>query len=251
MADWSDGFEEQGYRVTWELTPSQLRQVHALRADVFCRELGWVGAPEDKAEWDEFDATSIHVAVLDKSSDVVAAVRLTGCDAPWMLDTVFSALAPPGLVVKDADAVEASRLLVSQRSRDPRFGNRVRTCDLVYKGAYAYCRTNGIRYVYMVTSDVVLRHLQRTGLPCEPLAPPRRMPDGVRALVVKVDWSQLPRSPSVAAWYESGWRRSRARVHVQPTGGEIIGGQGGWTARSHAEIEACRAAHGAGVHVVG
>jgi N-acyl-L-homoserine lactone synthetase len=196
--------------------------VHALRADVFCRELGWVGTPEDEAEWDEFDPSSTHVAVLDERAEVVAAVRVTGHDARWMLDSIFHALARTGLVEKRPGTAEASRLVVARRWRKMRLGSGMRTCDLLYKGAYAYCTTRAIRHVYMVTSDVVLRHMVRTGLPCEPLAGPIRMPDGVNAMTVKLDWTELPRSPALAAWYESGWRRPDVRRRARTVDGDAI-----------------------------
>ncbi len=202
------GFQEQGYRVSWAITGSESAQVHALRAEVFCRELGWVGSADDTVERDEFDAGSVHVAVVDERSNVVAAVRLTGGDSPWMLDSVFRRLAGPGLVEKGPHTAEASRLVVARSSRAERLLDGRRTCDLVYKGTYAYCVLKRIRHVYMVTSDVVLRHMLRTGLPCVALAPPTRMPDGVNALAVKLDWSQLSRSAALAYWYESGWRES-------------------------------------------
>lgn len=60
-----DGFQEHGYRTAWSLTLSELRKVSELRAEVFCRELGWAGSPDDRVERDEFDDDSTHVAVLD------------------------------------------------------------------------------------------------------------------------------------------------------------------------------------------
>src|SRR3954468_13850340 len=98
-----DGFQEHGYRITWKPTLSELRKVSELRAEVFCRELGWTGSPEDRVERDEFDDGSTHIAVLDEESEVIGAVRMTRSGAPWMLDTVFSALAPEREIAKGSD----------------------------------------------------------------------------------------------------------------------------------------------------
>lgn len=200
-----DGFQEHGYRTAWSLTLSELRKVSELRAEVFCRELGWTGSPDDRVERDEFDDDSTHVAVLDEQSEVIGAVRMIKSRAPWMLDTVFSALASASGITKGSDTAEASRLVVHRRWRGRRLTNGMRACDLIYKAAYVYCRTNGIRYLYMVTSDIVIEHLQRSGLPCRAISAPRRMPDGVYAVTVVLDWNRIREIPTLADWYESGW----------------------------------------------
>jgi len=210
------GFHEYDYRITWRLAPTELRKVSELRADVFCRELGWTGTREDRVEWDEFDHDSTHIAVLDGQSEVVGAVRLIASRAPWMLDTVFSALAPAGRITRAADAAEASRLAVHRHWRGKRLGNGRRACDLLYKAAYVYCRINGIRYLYMVVSDTVLKHMQRSGLPCRELGAPRQMPDGVLASTVVLDWTRIREIPTIADWYASGWQMPPACQHGAP-----------------------------------
>jgi len=204
-----DGFNEQGYTVTWRLTARELRKVSELREQVFCQELRWAGAPDDPVERDAFDVDSTHIAVLDSQSEVIGTVRMIGSGAPWMLDSVFRALAPQDRIAKSSDTAEASRLAVHRRWRGKRLENGVRVCDLVYKAAYAYCRLRGIRRLYMVTSDIVLNHMQRSGLPCREIAPPRQMPDGVRAAAAVLDWNRL-REIALADWYESGWQMPRA-----------------------------------------
>src|SRR5262245_39011611 len=205
-----EGFQEYGYRVAWRLTLSELWKVSELRAEVFCRELGWTGSPEDRAERDEFDDDSTHVAVLDDQSEVIGAVRMIKSRAPWMLDTVFSGLVSASGITKGADTAEASRLAVHRRWRGKRLENGMRACDLVYKAAYVYCRSNGIRYLYMVVSDIVIEHMQRSGLPCQPIGAPRQMPDGVRAMAVVIDWHRIHEIPRLARWYESSPAHSRS-----------------------------------------
>jgi hypothetical protein len=123
-----------------------------------------------------------------------------------MLDTVFSAVAPEREITKGSDTAEASRLAVHRRWRGRCLQNGMRACDLMYKAAYVYCRTNGIRYLYMFTSDIVLEHMQRSGLPCQAISAPRQMPDGMRAVTVVLDWDRIRAIPTLADWYESGWQ---------------------------------------------
>ena len=196
-----EGFRDSGYRVSWKLTATEQRKVSELRADVFCRELGWTGSRDDRTESDEFDDDSTHLAVFDEHSDLIGAVRITRAAAPWMLDTVFAELAPATRIKKAVDTAEASRLAVSRAWRGKRVANGMRACDLVYRAAYIYCRLNAIRQLYLVTSDIVLAHMQRAGLPCEALSTPRTMPDGVRALTVVIDWDRLRDTATFDRWF--------------------------------------------------
>jgi N-acyl-L-homoserine lactone synthetase len=207
-----EGFQEHGYRIAWRLTSSELRKVSELRAEVFCRELGWTGSPEDRVERDEFDDNSTHVAALDEQSEVIGAVRMIKSGAPWMLDTVFSGLASASGIAKSADTAEASRLVVHRRWRGRRLENGMRASDLIYKAAYAYCRTHGIRYLYMVISDIVIELMRRSGLPCRAISAPWQMPDGVCAVTAVIDWNRIRELP-LADWYESGWQVPLANPH--------------------------------------
>jgi N-acyl-L-homoserine lactone synthetase len=208
-----EGFQEHGYRVAWRLTSSELRRVSELRAEVFCRELGWTGSPEDREERDSFDDVSTHVAILDEQSEVIGAVRLIKSGAPWMLDSVFSGLASASGITKGADSAEVSRMVVHRRWRGRRLTNGMRACDLIYKAAYVYCRTNGIRYLYMVISDIVIELVRRSGVPCRAIGAPRRMPDGVCAVTAVIDWNMIGDNPTLADWYASGWQVPLADQH--------------------------------------
>jgi N-acyl-L-homoserine lactone synthetase len=208
-----EGFREHGCRIAWQLTPSELRKVSELRAEVFCRELGWTGSPDDRVERDEFDEDSTHVAVLDEQSELIGAVRMIKSGAPWMLDTVFSGLASASGITKGSDTAEASRLVMHRRWRGRRLNNGMRASELIYKAAYVYCRAHGIRYLYMVISDVVIELMRRSGLPCRALGAPWQMPDGVCAVTAVIDWNKIRELP-LADWYESGWQVPLASQHA-------------------------------------
>jgi N-acyl-L-homoserine lactone synthetase len=196
------GIVEESYVVKWQLTPTERRQVHALRADVFCRELEWVGAPSDRLERDGLDPYATQLAVVF-GSEIVGTVRLAAYDAPWMLDGVFRGLLPEEGIRRGADCVEASRLAVAHRWRRARLENGAAVSDLLYKATYAFCRLRGVRRVYMVTSDVVLRLMRRSGLPVTALAAPTQMPDGVRAVALVLDWDRLAETCPRHEWFEA------------------------------------------------
>jgi N-acyl-L-homoserine lactone synthetase len=211
MAIEATGFHEGPYHVTWVPNVSEIQALHRLRADVFCRELRWVGCRNDPVERDEFDGAAAHIVVVDPAGEVAATLRLIPGDARWMLDEVFRNLVAGRAILRRSDAAEASRLAVAKRARGAgsRLDNGRRLADVVYKAAYVFCILHHIRYVYMVVSDTVLRHMSGAGLPCIPIAPPTVMPDGVSAVPVVLDWERLVNG-AIRAWYEEGVRVARA-----------------------------------------
>lgn len=196
----SVGIVEESFVVKWQLTATEMRQAYALRADVFCREMEWVGTRGDPLERDDLDAYATHLAVVH-GSDIVGTVRLAAHDVPWMLDGVFLPLLPGGRIPRGDDTVEASRLAVARPWRRARLENGAAICDLLYKATYAFCCLRRIRRVYMVTSDAVLRLMRRSGLPVTALAAPTRMPDGVMAVPLVLDWNHLARTCERHGWF--------------------------------------------------
>jgi N-acyl-L-homoserine lactone synthetase len=195
------GFYEDGFKVTWSPSRAELVAAHALRADVFCRELAWVGSRSVELEKDDFDAHCTTVVVVEPDGEVVATVRLVPGDRPWMFDEIFRFLLREPDALHRAGGVEASRLAVARKSRAVRLGNGRRLAELLFKATYLLCRQRGDQYVYMVTSDVVGRRFTTAGLPCSALAPGTRMPDGVLAVPLVLDWDAL-RSEALRAWFE-------------------------------------------------
>lgn len=202
MSSATSGFWEDGFRVTWAPSAAELSGAHALRAEVFCRELGWVGSPSHDLERDAFDAHCTSIVVVSPDDEVVATIRLVPGDQPWMFDEVFSALVPDPAALLRTGAVEASRLAVARDARRVRLRSGRRLADLLFKAAYVFCREEAIRHVYMLTSDTVGRRLTTTGIPCVPLAAPTQMPDGVVALPLALDWEHLRPDAPVRAWFE-------------------------------------------------
>jgi acyl homoserine lactone synthase len=167
-------------------------QALALRAATYCRELRWVGTEHDAIEVDQYDPHATAIGVMDESGGMVGTVRIHGPEAPWMLNTVFARLLPEETgIAKAPDCAEASRLAVHRRFRNRRIGSNKLVADLVYKGAFVFCMLHGFRYLYVVVSRRALRHLRARAIPCRPLGPPVRMPDGVETVAARVDWGEL------------------------------------------------------------
>jgi N-acyl-L-homoserine lactone synthetase len=202
MASDVDGFVEAGLRVSWALTHAEILEAQALRAEVFCRELQWVGSSSDAIERDSFDDHCTVIAVLGPDSEVVATVRLVPAERPWMFDEVFRELLPDPAALHRTNSVEASRLAVARPARRLRLSGGRTVADLLFKATYLFCRERGVRWVYMLTSDAVGRRFTTAGLPCAPIAAPTRMPDGVVAVPLVLDWDGLRPDAPLRAWFD-------------------------------------------------
>jgi N-acyl-L-homoserine lactone synthetase len=159
---------------------------------------------------DEFDEQAAHIVVLDRAGQVLGAVRLSHCRIPWMLDTVFADIAPEQRVSKHWDTMEASRLVVAKEARSGavRLSNGRGISELICKGVYNYCQLHGVRYLYMVTTTSVHRHLRQVGVSSVALGDPKIMADGVPTLAARLDWDEVVRADTLRRWYQA--------VHLVP-----------------------------------
>jgi N-acyl-L-homoserine lactone synthetase len=221
MSNEASGFIEDGFRISWSPSRAELASAHALRADVFCRELAWVGSRSVELERDAFDEHCTTVVVTEPDRrEVLATVRLVPGDRPWMFDGPFRALIADAPALERGRAVEASRLAVAKAARSARLTNGRRLAELVFKATYLFCRQRGDRYVYMVTSDVVGRRFTTVGLPCSPVCGGTRMPDGVLAVPLVLDWDALRADSALCAWFKAPVQTllAPARADTEPLG---------------------------------
>jgi len=200
-------FREAGYIVTCPLNSGEKLAAYRLRGDVFRRELRWSGNPCDLLDTDEFDHAAAHIAVLSPQQTIIGTLRVIGSAYPWMLDTCFSHLVPPAhILLREANTCEISRLAIVRTERARPITSGVTIADLLYKGLFLYCHAQGIRYGYMVVSRGALKHLRARGLPCVQAGQFTRMPDGVSAVLARLDWVEFlshaqRHHPALLRWY--------------------------------------------------
>lgn len=189
--------QHSDFRITCSPSAALLRSAFQLRADVFCRELGWVGTPESELEVDSFDADVVHLCV-EQDSRAVAYLRIHPWWTKWMLRTVFSSALPANYAGGGPLSCEVSRLAVA-----PSFRSSSRGCDtsptvLLYSYLSAFCDLNGYATVEMIVSDRVLRSLRQSGLPCVGYSTPNKPAYADAPIYASLRWQEMlaPTRPS-------------------------------------------------------
>lgn len=201
---------EGGYRVEVLRTTSVRKQAYRLRHRLFAETLRWV--PEDPSglEVDAYDLSAEMVGVLDPAGRLLGQARLHGPRVPFMLEEEFAGLVGGSPFIRTRDLAEITRFGVDPEARGVLLPTAFGPFDLftaLLVGVYRWCRRGGIRHLAAVTDHRVLRLLRSRGFPFEPMGDLVTMPDGVRAVAVRMDWegfrdaNRLAR-PALAAWSE-------------------------------------------------
>jgi N-acyl amino acid synthase of PEP-CTERM/exosortase system len=183
-----------------QLEVKHLRELFALRYQVYCIEKGFLSKDEypDGEESDPFDAAAVHFAAVDRGGKIVGRVRLVrhtpGIGFPYQehCRDLFSG----GTELPIQNAAEISRLLVSKTylrrsvSRDADFidvtaasrlssrgaerRSRSSCASIVlglYKAIYQYCLEVGITHWYAAMERSLVRLLARYGVSFIPIGP--------------------------------------------------------------------------------
>ena len=180
------------------LGTNQLRELFALRYQVYCVERGFLSQENypNGEESDSYDAAAVHFAAVDHNGKVLGSVRLVrhmpGIGFPFENYCRDTSPGTGGLPVKDA--MEISRLVVSKtllrRSEDrdsdfidatasgrlapTRIARRSR-CEWIvlglYKAMYQYCLDAGINHWYAAMERSLVRLLKRYGVIFFPIGP--------------------------------------------------------------------------------
>lgn len=183
-------FEEGSFLVKTLTTSEELEESFRLRHEVFCKELMWVPESKDGCEMDFYDSFSERIGVFDPSGVLAGHARLILPPNRFMVDKEFRALLPEGYIVrKGADSAEVTRLCVRKGGRAP--AESVNVSHLLYKGIYQWSLGNGIRHLIMVVEMRYYRLLRLNGFPVEAANRFVKMPDGVRAAVITLDWRRF------------------------------------------------------------
>ena len=178
------------YRLEYLLCDCRLTQAYELRAKVFCSELGWVGHQGQLREVDAFDGSVWHLGVLAQGK-LAAYLRVHPYWAPWMIDSVFSDIAPTGCSLRRPGVCEVSRLAVAPAFRRFAFSDDQTATGLILKLLYNFCFQNKIDKVYMIGTNRLLRALRLHGLPCHPSPGDHHQPDRDAPIFATLDWDEF------------------------------------------------------------
>jgi len=185
-------------------------KAYRLRHQVFAEDLQWVPRTESELEVDAYDEPAVHFGVLDDAEKLLAYVRLLTADRTFMLEREFRCtLGSDRALQKGSATCELTRFCVEQSAR----GDVVRTefgdfplFMLLFKGLYQWSLQRGIHVIYAVTDRIVYKLLSMRGFPCERMGSPVKMPDGVIAVSMRMDWREFLstnaiKRPDVARWF--------------------------------------------------
>ena len=192
----SDLFIQQGDFVIKNLSAINERmEAYQLRRRIFCQELNWVPQLKNAIEKDEYDNSAVFFGVVNKKNELLAFLRLIMPHSFFMIEKEFSSLVSlDHRVRKENDTAEISRLCVAPEARNvsilDNFGF-INISMLLFKGLYHWCNKNNVRYLYAVAEDKVYKLFRSKGFPFRPIGAPSRMPDGVKALAVIMDWREF------------------------------------------------------------
>lgn len=176
-----------------------------LRASVFRSELRWIGNPGDDMDIDSLDDHAVHFFTLNPAGRVIAALRILPAKEKWMFEEYFPDLAPSDTQLHAPDACEISRLAIAREWRHHRIDSDLTVADLLYKGVFLYCLGHQIRLCNMVTTEALVDHLRKKGMPIH-VIDTHRMADGLLAITAQLDWflfigNNISQCPTRLAWY--------------------------------------------------
>ncbi|MDA8100639.1 MAG: GNAT family N-acetyltransferase [Nitrospiraceae bacterium] len=201
---------EGGYTVRMIKAEDDLVKAYRLRHRIFAEKLRWVPVTKSELEIDGYDADAEHLGVFDADNRLLAYVRLLSADRRYMLEDEFRiVLGPGGTFLKSGDTCELTRFCVDQQTRQEEIVTPFGTFPLfmlLFKGVYHWGMQHGAPVLYAVTDRIVYKLLCMRGFPCERLGPSVRMPDGVVAVGLRMDWRNCMKAngekrPGLAAWY--------------------------------------------------
>lgn len=191
-------------------SPDELRLAFSLRHRVFAESLRWVPIAEDGCEIDAYDMLAVHFGVFDRQKNLLAYVRLLTADKTFMIEEEFRCvIGEEYLLRKDRDTCELTRFCVAPAARNHAVTSEYGIFSitaLLFKGVYHYCLNRDIRFIYGVTDRAIYKFLKMKGYPYKMVGKPRRMPDGVLAIAVVLDWRDFESMnseirPKLLDWY--------------------------------------------------
>ena len=219
---------EAPFRVELLRSAQQKDQAFRLRHQLFAETLHWVPEVPSGLEMDGYDSFTEMIGILDSQRRVLGQVRMHESGVPYMIEREFATVLGEGLLpLKGRDTAEITRFGLAPEARSlvvRTLQGEYDLTSLMLKGIYHWCLPRGVRTVFAVVDHRFLRLLHLRGFPFEAMAEPKRMPDGVVALAIRLDWSRFEaqcreRRPALLAWFVLGpdpTRRKRSPVREAP-----------------------------------
>jgi len=164
------------------------KSLFRLRHDVFCEELSWVKEQRDCLEMDDYDDLSEHIAVADASNTVIATLRFTGPQHPWMLEDCFPFTSEEDITgLRRQGFAEVSRMAVKEDIRNLSIADGLSVFDFLLGGALLYADSCAIEKVVVVTTKTIYCHLKRHRWVIQPIGKLVSMPDGCTIGAFSID----------------------------------------------------------------
>lgn len=174
-------------------TSDEFEAAYRLRHQIFAEHLKWVPQSDTHLEIDSYDAFANHFGIFGPGQNLVGYARLITADHPFMLEREFQCVVSATAIRKQRDTCEATRLCVS-----PRVRTRILSSDygplsiagFAFRGIYEWCTGQEIRYLYAVSERGLGKLLRMNGFHCEVIGDPKKMPDGVIAYLLLLDFDR-------------------------------------------------------------
>lgn len=190
--------------------PAERDQAFRLRHRLFAETLRWVPEHPSGREIDEYDGCTEMVGIVDGRRRVLGQARMHPHDAPFMIEREFAGILGRGPVVRGRGTAEVTRFGLDPEVRTRQLATAHGRFDLftfLLKAMYRWCRAQEAGLLYAVVDTRMFRLLHLRGFPFEALAEPKRMPDGVVAVAIRLDWERFReenrrRRPGLLAWFE-------------------------------------------------
>jgi N-acyl-L-homoserine lactone synthetase len=211
---------EAPFRVELLRAAAEKEQAFRLRHRLFAEALHWVPEVPSGLEVDGYDAFTEMIGILDGQRRVLGQVRMHESGVPYMIEREFATVLGSGLLpFKGRDTAEITRFGVAAEARLLRAKSRHGDYDLatlLLKGVYRWSLARNVRTVFAVVDHRVFRLLTLRGFPFETMAEPKRMPDGVVALAIRLDWNRFEAQsrelrPELLAWFSEGSNLTRGK----------------------------------------
>lgn len=141
---------------------------------------------------------------------LIACLRILLPNQKFMIEKEFNEIISGHKILKTSNTIEVTRFCIAREVRKRLVTTKFGTFPIIMsleKAFYNWCKINKMDIVYMVVSKHFFRLLNLLGMPCSPVAPAVKMPDGVIAVAAISSWTAFEdhnriRNPALLAWFQ-------------------------------------------------